>query len=74
MTLWENIYELVLMCVISGRVVALRKVLSSGNNEERGTISRAGGPPYTDQGVSGGERQEPIQANGADMVLGHDLQ
>ena len=73
MTLWENIYELVLMCVISGRLVALRKVLSSGNEEERGTISGAGGHPDADQGVSGGETQEPIQAKGADVVLGHDL-
>ena len=73
MTLWENIYELVLMCVISGRLVALRRVLSTGNEEERGTISGAGGHPDADQGVSGGERQEPIQAKGADVVLGHDL-
>ena len=35
-TLSENIYEPVLMCVISGRLIALRKVLSSRNNEERG--------------------------------------
>ena len=61
------------MCVVSGRLVALRKVLSSGNDEERGTVSRAGGHPDADQGVSGGERQEPIQAKGVDVVLGHDL-
>ena len=36
MTLSENIYEPVLTCVISGRLIALRKVLSSRNNEERG--------------------------------------
>ena len=49
MTLWEDIYELVLMCVISGCLVAPRKVLSSGNDEEKGSISRGGEPPYADQ-------------------------
>ena len=42
MTLSENIYEPVLMCVISGRLVALRKVLSSRNNEERGDHIKGG--------------------------------
>ena len=73
-TLSENIYELVLMCVIYGCLVALRKVLSNRNKEERGTISKAGGPPDADRGISGGERQEPSQAKGTDVMLGHDLQ
>ena len=42
MTLSENIYEPVLTCVISGRLVALRKVLSSRNNEERGDHIKGG--------------------------------
>ena len=49
-------------------------MLSNRNKEERGTISRAGGPPDADQGISGGERQEPSQAKGTDVMLGHDLQ
>ena len=73
MTLSENIYELVLMCVIYGRLVAPRKVLSNRNKEERGTISRAGEsaleiPPDADWGISGGERQGPSQAKGTDVV------
>ena len=61
------------MCMISGCLVALRKGLSSQNHEERGHHIKGRWASGHGPGISGGERQEPTQAKGADVVLDHDL-